>query len=336
MYKTIDKTVAAGKRTINVKPLPNEGKPSDFTGAVGRFDFKVIPGNTELAATESTTVKVQVNGNGNLKLFELPQLDVPATLEKYDPERTENVRTDLNGTQGTITDNYTIVPTRQGEFTIPALSFSYFDVNSRTYKTISSKEFSLEVERAPAGTGALSGAGSVAKLPVEVTGDQFRYIKLRTNLHAVDAGSFFGSVTFWSLMVLPFASLIGLIFLGKKREERVKDVTGNRIKKANRLTRKYLSEAKRNLGDHTKFYIALEKALHNYLRAKLHIQTSELSKDRVKALLDEKNVDNNTAENFISLLRSCEFARYTPSSNTAMHQDYEKAAEVISALDKQI
>jgi len=336
LYKTIDKTVAAGKRTINVKPLPNEGKPSDFTGAVGRFDFKVIPGNTELAATESTTVKVQVNGNGNLKLFELPQLDVPATLEKYDPERTENVRTDLNGTQGTITDNYTIVPTRQGEFTIPALSFSYFDVNSRTYKTISSKEFSLEVERAPAGTGALSGAGSVAKLPVEVTGDQFRYIKLRTNLHAVDAGSFFGSVTFWSLMVLPFASLIGLIFLGKKREERVKDVTGNRIKKANRLTRKYLSEAKRNLGDHTKFYIALEKALHNYLRAKLHIQTSELSKDRVKALLDEKNVDNNTAENFISLLRSCEFARYTPSSNTAMHQDCEKAAEVISALDKQI
>src|SRR5690606_28495244 len=155
LYKTIDKTVAAGKRTINVKPLPNEGKPSDFTGAVGRFDFKVIPGNTELAATESTTVKVQVNGNGNLKLFELPQLDVPATLEKYDPERTENVRTDLNGTQGTITDNYTIVPTRQGEFTIPALSFSYFDVNSRTYKTISSKEFSLEVERAPAGTGAL-------------------------------------------------------------------------------------------------------------------------------------------------------------------------------------
>ena len=336
LYTTVDKTVAAGKRTINAKPLPDTGKPGNFTGAVGKFDFKVIPGNTKLAATESMTVRVEVTGNGNLKLFELPELEVPASLERYEPERSENVRTDLNGTQGSVTDTYTIVPTRQGEYSIPPLSFSWFDIASKTYKTINSREIKLEVERAPAGSGAIPGGGFVSKQPVTVAGDQFRYIKLKTSLHPVDAGSFLGSVTFWGLMALPFGFLLGIILLGKKREAMAMDVRGNRVKKANRLTRKYLSEARKNLGDHEKFYIALERALHNYLKAKLHIQTSDMSKDRIKALLDEKGTDKEPADEFISLLGSCEFARYSPSSKLTMEQDYEKAARVISSLDKQI
>src|SRR5690606_2437319 len=284
LFETIEKTVAAGRKTINVKSLPEAGKPADFTGAVGKFDFKVIPGNTELAATESTTVKVQVTGNGNLKLFELPKLEVPASIEKYEPERSENVRTDLNGTQGSLTDNYTLVPTRQGEYNIPALSFSYFDIRSESYKTITSGDIQLQIDRAPAGSSPVAGSGGYAKHPVEVVGDQFRYIKLKTNLHSIDSGSFLGSVTFWSLMTLPFAILLGALLLGRKREEMLKDVKGKRIKKANRLTRKYLSEASRNIGDQEKFYVALERALHNYLKAKLHIQTSDMSKERIKTL----------------------------------------------------
>ncbi|MEP6261349.1 MAG: BatD family protein [Gillisia sp.] len=335
LYTTVDKTVAAGKRTINAKPLPDAGKPGNFSGAVGKFDFKVIPGNTKLAATESMTVKVQVTGNGNLKLFDLPELEVPASLERYEPERTENVRTDLNGTQGSVTDTYTIVPTRQGEYTIPPLSFSWFDISSKTYKTINSGEIKLDVDRAPAGA-TVPGGGFVSKQPVTVAGDQFRYIKLKTNLNPLDSGSFLGSVTFWSLMALPFGLLLAIILLGKKREAMAQDVRGNRVKKANRLTRKYLSEARKNLGDHEKFYIALERALHNYLKAKLHIQTSDMSKDRIKALLEEKGAERELSDEFISLLGSCEFARYTPSSKLTMEQDYEKAARVISSLDKQI
>ncbi len=336
LYETVEKTVAAGKRTINVKPLPDAGKPADFTGAVGKFDFKVIPGNTELAATESTTVKVQVTGNGNLKLFELPGLEVPASVERYEPERTENVRTDLNGTQGSLTDNYTLVPTRPGEYSIPAIRFSYFDVRSESYRTITSNDIKLEVDRAPAGSSPVAGNIGYGKQPVEVLTDQFRYIKLKTSLQPVGSGSFLGSVTFWSLITLPFAFLIGALLLGRKREAMMNDVRGNRIKKANRLARKYLSEARKNLGDHAKFYIALERALHNYLKAKLHIQTSDMSKERIKTLLLERSVDEQTSAEFNSLLASCEYARYTPSSNATMQQDYDKAASVISAIDKQI
>lgn len=336
LYTTVEKTVAAGKRTINVKPLPEEGKPADFTGAVGNFDFKVTPSRTELAATESMNVQVQVSGNGNLKLFELPELEVPQSLEKYEPERTENVRTDLNGTQGSLTNNYTIVPTRKGEFEIPPSRFSYFDLKSESYKTITSGEIVLDVAAAPAGSTYIPRGNSAARQTVELSGNQFRYIKLSTDLKPMDSGSFFMSWIFWGMVSLPPLFILLAVFLGKKRETMANDVRGNRIKRANKLTRKYLSSAKKNLGNEKEFYIALERALHNYLRAKLHIQTSEMSKDRIKDLLDEKNVDPVTANDFIELLKSCEFARYTPSSNVEMQQDYERAARIISALDKQL
>jgi hypothetical protein len=337
LYKTVDKTVAAGRRTINARPLPEAGKPANFTGAVGKFDFKVSPSRTELAATESLTVQVRVSGNGNLKLFEMPKLEVPSSLERYEPERTENVRTDLNGTQGSLTDNYTVIPTRQGKFPIPGMSFSYFDPSSGTYKTINSEEILLEVERAPAGSSMpATASGGVMKQPLDFSGAQFKYIKLNTSLRSVDSGTFLGSWVFWSLMSFPFALILLAVLLGKKRETLANDVQGNRIRKANRLAKKYLSEAKRNLGDQKAFYESLERALHNYLKAKLHIQTSEMTKERIQVLLSEKNVDQETSSEFISLLKSCEFARYTPTSQGAMEQDYEKSARVLAALDKQL
>lgn len=336
LYKTVDKTVAAGKRVIDVKPLPEANKPAGFTGAVGKFDFKVTPNKTELSATESMDVKVEVSGNGNLKLMGLPELQVPASLEKYEAERSENVRTDLNGTQGSITDNYTIIPSQQGEFSIPPVEFSYFDPANEIYRTITSDEIALDVEAAPASAIASGAAGGSVKQPLNVTGNQFKYIKLSTNLKSVDSGPFFNSPLFWSLYLLPGILLVSGIFLGRKKEALANDVQGNKVKIANRLAKKYLSEAKKNLGNQIDFYNALERALHNYLKAKLNIQTSDMSKDRVRDLLQERNADPETVGEFISLIESCEFARYTPASSVAMQQDYEKAAKVISALDKQL
>ncbi|RKS55468.1 oxygen tolerance protein BatD [Gillisia mitskevichiae] len=335
LYTTVDKTVTAGKRNINVKSLPLVNKPANFTGAVGNFDFKVNASKTKLAATESLTFKVQVSGKGNLKLFDLPKLEVPSSIELYEPERIENVRTDLNGTQGSIADTYTVVPNQKGNFPIPALSFSYFDLSSKSYKTINAEEIMLDVSGAPANS-SFSAGNNVNKLPVEGTGKQFEYIKLSTNLKPINSGPFLGSVLFWTFLSLPIAVVFLGIILGKKRRKMVNDVQGNKIKKANRLAKKYLSEAKNNLGDQKSFYIALERALHNYLKAKLHLQTNEMSKDKIDVLLQERKVDAATSKEFISLIESCEFARYAPSSSVTMNQDYEKAATTISALDKQL
>ncbi|MDT0641995.1 BatD family protein [Zunongwangia sp. F363] len=335
IYRTVEKTVAAGSRTINVKPLPQEGRPADFSGAVGDFDFEVTTSKKTLDASESFQASVEISGNGNLKLFDLPALSVPPSLEKYEPEHSQNVNTTLNGMQGSIIDNYTIVPTRKGKYPIPELSFSYFDLDSETYKTLTSDEILIDVENGPAAGAVATGRGTSVKRPV-ASAEQFRYIKLEGNLKPLQQQQFFNSAPFWSLVGLSFVVIPVAILFGKKREEKANDVTGNRRKKADRLARKYLSEAKKNLGDQAAFYVALERAMHNYLKAKLHIQTSEMSKDRIREILAERGVDEATINDFISLLESCEFARYTPASTVTMKQDYEKAANVISTLDKQL
>jgi len=335
IYKTVNKTVAANNRKINVKPLP-AGKPANFTGAVGKFDFNVTTSKNELNAGESLEAKVEVRGNGNLKLFDLPGLTAPSSLEMYDPERAENVNTNLNGMQGSISEAYTVVPTQKGMYPIPALSFSYFDPSSEKYITKTSEELLINVEKGPLAGNEPSGMSGVNKQRVAIEGNQFRFIKLNTNLKPVNKESFLGSIGFWSALVLPLAAIPLFILFGKKKQQRANDIKGNRVRRADKLARKYLSEAKKNLGDQKEFYLALERSMHNYLKAKLRIQTGEMSKERISSLLREKEVSDQTNSDFISLLESCEFARYTPASSGAMQQDYEKAVQVISTLDKQL
>ena len=338
-YETVDKVVAAGNRTIEVKPLPQEGRPADFTGAVGKnLKLDVSTSKKELRATESLQATVEVSGQGNLKLFDLPPLTVPASMEKYEPEYVERVNTNMNGMQGSISNSYTLVPQATGKYPIPPVTFSYFDLNTRSYKTLTSGEIMIEVGAPPAGAQRPSGSTGpiAAQQQTPAAANQFRYINLSTSLKAIGEAPFLGSVLFWSLFVGPVLLIPLAVLFGKRRKAIAGDVKGNRIKKADRLARKYLSEAKRNLGDQTRFYESLERALHNYLKAKLHIQTSEMSKERIQELLASRGVDNNTVAEFNDLLKSCEFARYTPASSVAMQQDYDKAVRVISEIDKQV
>lgn len=337
VYKTVDKTVAAGNRTIKVKPLPEEGKPAGFSGAVGRnMYFKVTTDKESIKATESLEAQVQVSGNGNLKLFDLPSLTVPSSLEIYEPEYSEEVKVSLNGMQGRKSNAYTLVAQKRGKYPIPSLSFSYFDLDSETYKTLTSEEILIDVEAAPAGARETSAPSADSKQSVTTTGDQFRYIKLNANLRPVGEDDFLGSTLFWALFLGPLFLIPIAMAFGKRRETLANDIKGNRIRKADKLAKKYLYEARKNLGDQKTFYEALERALHNYLKAKLHIQTSEMSKEHIQELLQTRGVDPTTVTEFKGLLESCEFARYTPSSNVAMQQDYDRAVQVISRIDKQV
>ena len=337
IYTQTNKTVSAGNRTINVKALPTAGKPVNFGGAVGEFDFTVTTSKTSLNASESLQANVEVSGKGNLKLFQLPTPELPSSLEVYDPEHNENVRTTLSGMQGKVSDSYTIVPTFKGKYPVPSIAFSYFNPKTETYHTIKSEEILINVIQGPAGTpGTVSANPTNSKQSVVTSGNQFSFIKLKPKLKAKDSDYFFGSRSFYMWWLIPLALIPLAILFRKKRDAIASDVEGNKIRRANKLARKYLSEAKKTLGKKDAFYIALEKALHNYLKAKLKIETSEFSKDKITSLLTEKEVDDGTKEGFIGLLKNCEMARYSPFSDVQMHQDYDRASEVISNLDKQL
>jgi len=337
IYTQTNKTVSAGKRTINVNALPTAGKPTNFGGAVGEFDFTVSTTKTSLNASESLQAIVEVNGKGNLKLFQLPKPEFPSSLEVYDPEHNENVRTTLAGMRGKISDSYTIVPSFKGKYPMPSIAFSYFNPKTAKYNTINSGEILINVIEGPTNTSITSGGTiSNSKQAVVTTGNQFIFLKLKPNLTAIKKNYFFGSKRFYLWWLAPLLLIPIAVVFRKKREAIADDVAGNRIKRANKLARKYLSEAKKTLGIKDAFYVALEKALHNYLKAKLKIETSEFSKDKIATLLNAKEVDEPTRDGFVGLLKNCEMARYSPFSDVQMHQDYDKASEVISYLDKQL
>ncbi len=331
-----NKRVTAGSKIINVRPLPEKGKPLDFSGAVGRFNFKVTPSRTNLKNGESLDLKVSVSGNGNLKLFNLPKPVVPNSLEMYDPVHKENVKTPLSGMNGEISDSYTIITQFKGKYPIKPMAFSYFDLGTGTYKTITSPEVMITVLDGPeaANQTAASTAG-VSKVKISAN-EQFHFIKLKTSLTSVKRKDFLGSGLYYGLLIAPFLIIPIVVLLKKKKAAIDGDVVGNRIKLSNRLAKKYLSEAKKNTANKEQFYIALEKAMHNFLKAKLHIETSEMSKDRIREILLSKNANAETVNAFIILTENCEFARYAPSSAGAIQQDYEKAVSIISELEKQI
>lgn len=330
------KRVSAGSKIINVRALPENGKPVDFSGAVGQFDFKVNPSKTTLKNGESLDLTLSVIGKGNLKLFSLPKPVVPTALEMYDPVHEENVSTPLTGMTGRITDKYTIIPQYKGSYQIKPLSFSYFDLASGRYKTITSQPITINVLDGPSvASGEKSNPTEVTKNKVEVA-KSFAFIKPKTNLKSMEKEDFLGSGLFYSLVVLPFLA-IPLLIVGRRRKQAIdNDVVGNKIRKSNALAKKYLSEAKKHLGQKEPFYIALEKALHNFLKAKLNIETSDMSKEKIREILTERNAQPETISEFITLTENCEFARYAPSSDTAIQHDYEKAVEIISNLEKQL
>ncbi|WP_418264359.1 BatD family protein [Flavobacterium faecale] len=328
-----NKRVSAGSKTINVKALPEAGKPADFSGAVGNFDFKVTPSKTSLKNGESLDLVVSVTGKGNLKLFTLPKPVVPNALEMYDAVHNEKVETPLSGMTGSIADSYTIVPQYKGSYPIKPLQFSYFDLGTKSYKTISSPEIVIDVLDGPTDTQTVANNSNKQQVVVP---NQFKYIKTKTELTSAKEDDFLGSNLFYGLLFVPFL-LLPIIILAKKKKEAIdSDVFGNRIKANNRLAKKYLGEAKKQLANKEPFYVALEKAMHNFLKAKLHIETSEMSKENIQELLLNKGAEPQVVTDFINLTENCEFARYAPASSTSIQEDFDKAVMIISKLEKQI
>ena len=336
--KNIRKEFASSKKTINPKELPLNGKPENFNGAVGDFSFNVTLSKEVLKANESSQIKIDVFGKGNLKLFELPTVETPAELEKYQPERKENVRINTDGISGSVSDSYTIVPQFKGKYKIPKVSFTYFNPKEGAYKTITTDDMYVDVLEgkelvSPKNESSQNG---IEKQNVVSLGNNFRYIQTRTIFQLKKTEDFYNSTLFYLLLLVPFIAIPAGIFIGKRNEARNSDLVGIRLRKAEKLARKFLSEAQKQLGKKEAFYEALERALHNYLKAKLNIETADISKERITQILEEKNVDSETITKFIAVLQASDFARYTPVTNTEMNKEFEKAKEVIVLLDKQL
>ena len=335
IVKNITKSFASAKKFIRSKELPIEGKPESFNGAVGDFNFIVSSSKNILKSNETATVSVKVTGNGNLKLFELPEIKTPSELEVFTPEQKEKINVTSRGIRGSVTKNYTIVPQFKGKYKIPSTEFSYFDLKEKKYVRLTSQDIFVDVlEGKELVTD--SDLASNSKKDIVATGANFRYIQTSSTFSLANESGFYTSKFYYLILILPLLFIPIGIVIAKRNEARSNDVLGNKLRKADRLAKKYLSEAKKQLGTKEAFYVALEKALHNYLKAKLRIETSDISKEKITELLKRKSVNESTIRSFIEVFNSCDMARYSPVSVVEMKDDYEKSKLVITQIDKQL
>ena len=337
IYNQVSKKVTAGKRSINVKALPGNA-PESFNGAVGKFDIKLNTNKTELNASESLQAIVKISGKGNLKLFSPPSVQVPSSLEKYDPEYNEKVSTSLAGMKGFISNTYTLVPQFQGKYPIRSVEFTFFNPQLNNYETINSEDIIINVLEGPLSLDEnnINTINTQSSNNILSSINQFKFIKTDSDLVKINSKPFIYSLSFYLILIFPVLAILLLVIFFKSNNITSSKLKESKSRRANKLAKKYLSDARKNLENKDMFYVALEKALHNFLKSKLFIETSDYSKEKISKLLYSKDIEKESLELFIKLIENCEFARFTPASEFKINNDYENAVKVITKIDKEI
>ncbi|MFA6701663.1 MAG: BatD family protein [Dysgonamonadaceae bacterium] len=331
----VAKTLVTNPVSINVRPLPN-GKPDNFSGGVGTFSFKSSISTTDTKANEPVTVKLEISGTGNLKLIQNPKIEFPSNFEVYDPTINNNIQIATNGTTGTKVIEYLAIPRYEGTYDISSIEFSYFDLGSGTYKTLSSPAYDLKVAKAD--PSKASSSNFINKQDVEVEQD-IRFIKTKDPDFQPKSVYFVGSFSYWLWYFIPLLLLIILYLFNRKQAIESANITLMRNKKANKVATKRLKIAEKYLKDakKTPFYEEMLRAIWGYFSDKLSIPVVSLSKDNVGTELSKKGIDEMLIDKFMNILHTCEFAQYSPAeSSTAMDEVYKETVEAIDEMESRL
>ena len=333
IYTQTSSKVSSKKQIVDVKPLPSNNKPEDFLGAVGNFQIAMNSNKSQLKATESFQLELKVSGTGNLKLFSIPELIVPSSLEKYEPEYSENVKIGLSGMNGNIINTYTIVPQFQGKYPIPTVKFSFFNPSTKKYVTIYTEEKIVDVFDGPIVSNNNNNNPVNFDNEIPSSSLQFNFIELSSDFEDISHKGFEIGKLIYYIILFPFLLVIILVIYLKFQTNSASDYE-KKLQESRKLAKKFLEVAKNDINDSELFYISLEKAMFNFLKYRFDFQTSQFSKENIKHKLLKKNIPKDSVESLIEILKSCEYARYTPSNPKELKADYDKAVEIISNIEK--
>ncbi len=336
-YVEVKKTLATSPLTVDVRALP-EGKPVGFSGGVGEFSISSSINSTNIKTNDAVTVKLVISGTGNLKLISTPEIKFPEDFEVYDPKVDNKFRLTNAGLSGSQVIEYLAIPRNAGTYEIPAVKFSYFDIKSRTYKTLSTEKYELHVEKG-SGNATQTIANFTNKEDLKVLNEDIRYIKQNDVTLSQKGDFFFGSLLCWLFYIVPGFAFVLFFIIYRKQITANANVAKMRTKKANKVAVKRMKQAGKLLAENKKdaFYDEVLKALWGYISDKLNIPVSRLSKDNVEGELRNYGVDDALIKDFLEALNNCEFARFAPGDdNQAMDKVYSDSLEVISKMENSI
>ena len=337
-YVEIKKTLTTPKILVTVNPLPS-GKPDGFTGGVGDFSINSSLSSNHVKANDAVTLKLNITGIGNLKLIKAPEVKFPEDFEIYDPKVDNQFRLTSTGLSGSQTIEYLAIPRNAGNFRIPALKFSYFDTKTKSYKTLTTESYDLQVDKGD-GTATQTVSNFNNKEDLRILNEDIRFIKQNDVKLRPRGGYFFNSLAYWMFYIIPLATLIFLFIIYRRQIAENANITKMKNKKANKVALKRMKEAGKLLADGNcdQFYDEVLKALWGYTGDKLSISSSMLSKDNIEGKLLEHQVPQDVINDFIDILNTCEFARFAPGEekNQNMDKVFASALDTIGKMENTI
>lgn len=335
-YREVKKKIVTPKLTINVQPLP--AKPENFSGGVGEFTLSSSINAKDVKTNDAVTIKLTINGSGNMKLISTPEVKFPEDFEVYDPKVTNNFDVSRSGLTGSQTIEYLAIPRHAGNFTIPPVEFTYFDLKTNSYKTLKTEAYNINVAKGKGNADQVI-ADFTNKENVKVLGQDIRFIKLGDTKLMPKGDVFFGTISYYLWYIIPFVLFVGLVVFFRKQAAENANVAKVKTKKANKVATKRMKLTGKLLAENRKneFYDEVLKALWGYISDKLSIPVSQLSKDNIEAELAKYGVADDVIKDFINALNECEFARYAPGDeNEAMDKVYTTSVEAISKMENSI
>lgn len=335
-YVEVKKKITTPKVVINVQPLP--AKPAGFSGAVGEFKLTSSINATDVKTNDAVTIKLTLSGTGNMKLIGTPEVKFPQDFEIYDPKVTDDYKLTNSGLTGTKTFEYLAIPRHAGNFTIPAVEFTYFDLKSNSYKTLKTEAYNLKVAKGQGNADQVI-SDFTNKESVKMLGKDIRFIKLGDSSLRPKGDFFFGTVEYYLCYLIPLLLFVVFAVIYRQKALENANVAKVKTKKANKVATRRMKLAGKLLAENKKneFYDEVLKALWGYISDKLSIPVSQLSKDNIEAELTNYGVQEALIAEFIGVLNECEYARYAPGNeNEAMDKVYSASVEVISKMENSI
>lgn len=340
-YNMRDESLVASFPNLKVKPLPSKGRPQNFSGAVGQFNMETDISSTEINTDGSISLKIRIEGKGNIKLCDLPKVKFPSAFEVFDPEIKEKSWVGSFGMRGYKEIEYLLVPRYSGTYKIELVTFSYFDPRKEKYIRLESETFKINVKGGMPQAGASNNAQppqGEAQESVDFINKDILFIKTKSKNWQRKNQAFLGSRLFWIIIGLMLITGLGLIGLWWRMRSELENRDNLRMQRAGKAAKKKLQKARKalNAGETEVFYQELETAVYGFFSDKFNLGVSQLSKEYLVQRLSEAGATETQVESILDLLQKSEMARYTGLKIDAATQDFEQAIKVLTEIDKHL
>jgi hypothetical protein len=337
-FETVPKALVSKPLTVEVKPLPGS-QPADFSGIVGKIDLKANVSKDSVNVNDAVNFKITVSGSGNLKLAEAPALKLSPDVEAYDPRVTDNIKSNLSGTSGQKTFDFLLIPRHFGDFTIPSVTYSYFDISSGKYERLQTGEFHFYARKGTEENTGITVYGGVSKKDVQYVGKDIRFIKDDPGRLVRASGTILSKRAFYSGYILSALLFLSVLFIRREHIRRNSDLVAVRNRKAGKTAVKRLRQASVCLkkGENDKFHEEILKAMWGYLGHKFNIPVSDLNRNSAVSILKEQGIEDADIKVLTDILDTCEYAQYAPSATTTgASVVYENASRFIRSVENSI